>query len=123
MLTGVWLPKVSAEPGRPVATVENGRIRVACDLRTGTFDVVDKLAAETLLQGGHAGVGDWSTAETNRTRHARLTTALDELGRARRLKATARVEPFPGSGELAVLKLDAADSETVEWQVAFQGGN
>ncbi|MCX6925632.1 MAG: hypothetical protein NT154_20840, partial [Verrucomicrobia bacterium] len=38
-------------------------------------------------------------------------------------KASARVEALNDNAGIAVLKLDAAESATVEWQVAFEAGN
>ena len=76
-------PAAPAAPGKSLAAIENSRVRVAYDLTAGTFDVVDKLSSEAVVQGGHADIAGWSSRETNLVRKARLTTAVDELGKVR----------------------------------------
>ncbi|MCX6928378.1 MAG: hypothetical protein NT154_34990, partial [Verrucomicrobia bacterium] len=78
-------PAASVAVENRVAAIENSRVRVAYHLTTGTFDVVDRLTSEAIIQGGHTDIAGWSDRATNRVRKARSTTGVDELGRARRL--------------------------------------
>jgi hypothetical protein len=88
VLAALWFtlaPAALAASRNRAAIIENARVRVAYDLATGTFDVVDKLSSQVVVQSGHADIEGWSDRETNRVRRARITNGMDELGKARRL--------------------------------------
>ena len=61
-------------------TIQNAHVRVAYDLDRGTFDIFDLPSSNFIVQGACSRVETWSSADTNSTSTAEITSVTDELG-------------------------------------------
>jgi hypothetical protein len=63
-----------------VTAIQNDAVRLVYDLGAGTFDLLERPSNRIIIHAAHSQIGEWSTADSNCTRTAKISKVTDELG-------------------------------------------